>query len=59
MRSPSSSAALVEEPLIPPKNPLEILEVRLFPEAELPATLAMGMEDMLRDARREGAVAFE
>lgn len=43
--------AEVGEPVRPPSNPLEIREVRLFREDELPADLAMGMNDMLRDAR--------
>lgn len=43
--------AEVGEPVRPPSNPLEIREVRLFREDELPADLAMGMSDMLRDAR--------
>lgn len=37
--------------LAPPKNPLEISEVRLFPESELPASLSLSMTDMLADAR--------
>lgn len=40
--------ARVSEPRRPPRNPLEISEVRLFERAELPATLSMGMTDMLR-----------
>jgi 8-oxo-dGTP diphosphatase len=43
--------ARVGEPVRPPMNPLEIREVRLFTDAELPADLAMGMNDMLRDAQ--------
>lgn len=43
--------ARVDEPSHPPSNPLEIREVRLFHESELPADLAMGMNDMMRDAR--------
>lgn len=43
--------ARVAEPARPPSNPLEIREVKLFREAELPAELAMGMTDMMRDAR--------
>ncbi len=43
--------ARVSEPVRPPSNPLEIREVRLFREAELPPDLAMGMNDMMRDAR--------
>jgi hypothetical protein len=30
-----------------PENPLEIIEARLFAASELPASLAMGMRDML------------
>ena len=33
------------------RNPLEIAEVRLFADDELPATLSMGMSDMLEDVR--------
>jgi 8-oxo-dGTP diphosphatase len=43
--------AEVGEPQRAPSNPLEILDVRLFREDELPRELAMGMSDMLRDAR--------
>ncbi len=43
--------ARVGEPVRAPSNPLEIREVRLFSEADLPAELAMGMTDMMRDAR--------
>jgi 8-oxo-dGTP diphosphatase len=49
----------VEPPSQPPKNPLEITEVGLFAEGDLPAHLAMGQEDMLRDARTNGPVIFE
>jgi 8-oxo-dGTP diphosphatase len=41
----------VGEPVRAPDNPLEIAEVRLFSEEELPAALAHGMDDMLADAR--------
>lgn len=41
--------ALVDEPRRMPKNPLEIAEVRLFAADDLPATLSMGMTDMLGD----------
>lgn len=44
--------ARVGEPVRPPSNPLEIREVKLFREEELPAELSMGMTDMLRDARQ-------
>jgi 8-oxo-dGTP diphosphatase len=46
----------VGEPVKPPKNGLEILEVRLFAEGELPERLAFGMEDMLAAARRGSSV---
>jgi 8-oxo-dGTP diphosphatase len=39
-------------PSRPPQNPLEILEVGLFHDEELPGELAMGMGDMLEAARR-------
>jgi 8-oxo-dGTP diphosphatase len=43
--------AEVSGPDEPPKNPLEVLEVRAFTEGELPSELAFGMNDMLDDAR--------
>jgi len=43
--------ARVSEPVHAPSNPLEIREVRLFRDEELPPDLAMGMSDMMRDAR--------
>ena len=43
--------ARIAEPSKAPVNPLEIREVRLFREEELPVELAMGMTDMMRDAR--------
>jgi 8-oxo-dGTP diphosphatase len=43
--------ARVGEPAHPPANPLEIRDVRLFREEDLPPDLAMGMNDMLRDAQ--------
>jgi 8-oxo-dGTP diphosphatase len=46
----------VEPPSKPPKNPLEIREVRLFAPNELPEKLSFGMEDMLRAAERPGTV---
>lgn len=51
----------VEPPTRPPLNPLEIREVRLFREDELPSELAMQMSDMLADARRNepANVTFE
>jgi 8-oxo-dGTP diphosphatase len=50
--------ATVSEPSAPPKNPVEIREVRLFADEELPADIGMGMRDMLDDARA-GNVAWE
>jgi 8-oxo-dGTP diphosphatase len=41
--------ARVSELRLPPKNPLEIAEVRMFEPTDLPVTLSMGMTDMLRD----------
>ena len=49
---------LVTEPKTPPMNPLEVTEVRLFPEGELPEVLSFGMKRMLDDARR-GAVVWD
>jgi 8-oxo-dGTP diphosphatase len=43
--------ATVAPPSQPPDNPLEILEVRTFSEAELPSELSHGMTDMLSNAR--------
>jgi 8-oxo-dGTP diphosphatase len=40
----------VSPPTRPPSNPVEITDVRLFDERDLPE-LAFGMSDMLRDAR--------
>lgn len=51
--------ANVAAPSRAPTNPLEIRDVRLFQEDELPRPLAMGMDDMLDAARRGGAVVFE
>jgi 8-oxo-dGTP diphosphatase len=52
-------AARIGAPTRPPQNPLEIREVRLFRDEELPAELAMGMGDLLAAARREGATELE
>ena len=48
----------VQPPTKPPKNPVEILEVGFFTDAELPE-LAMGMSDMMRAAQRQGAPEIE
>jgi len=42
--------ALIEPPTLPPHNPVEILEVRLFARHELPSELSHGMSPMLADA---------
>jgi 8-oxo-dGTP diphosphatase len=43
--------ARVSEPLGRPQNPVEILEVRSFADAELPGDFSYSMKDMLDDAR--------
>jgi 8-oxo-dGTP diphosphatase len=43
--------ATVAPPSHPPDNPLEILEVRTFADAELPTALSHGMSEMLQNAR--------
>jgi 8-oxo-dGTP diphosphatase len=43
--------ARVHEPHLPPRNPLEIAEVRLFSSSELPSELSLSMTDLLADAR--------
>jgi 8-oxo-dGTP diphosphatase len=52
-------ACAIAPPVKPPSNRLEILEARLFAEAELPAELAMGMKDYLDHARDAGATVLE
>jgi 8-oxo-dGTP diphosphatase len=46
--------AQVAEPTQAPANPVEIRDVRLFADGALPATIGMGMGDMIRHARDEG-----
>ena len=48
----------VERPTAPPKNPVEILEVGFFSDEEMPE-LAMGMNDMIRAAQRQGPPEIE
>jgi 8-oxo-dGTP diphosphatase len=48
----------VEPPTAQPKNPVEILEVGLFADRDLPE-LAMGMNDMLDAARAGGEPIIE
>lgn len=50
--------ARVREPSRPPSNPLEISEVGLFAEGDLPDRLAHGMDEMLA-AARSGRVVWE
>jgi 8-oxo-dGTP diphosphatase len=52
-------AVEVGEPTRPPVNPLEIREVRLFRDDELPDDLALGMGDLLGAARRGGEPELE
>ena len=49
----------IDEPVKAPSNPLEILDCRLFTEADLPADLALGMADILRAAREGAGTVFE
>jgi 8-oxo-dGTP diphosphatase len=49
----------IDPPVREPQNPLEITEARLFSPADLPASLAMGMQDMLGAALRGGPVVLE
>jgi 8-oxo-dGTP diphosphatase len=49
----------IDPPVRAPQNPLEISDVRLFLPSEIPAKLAMGMEDMLGAALRGGPVILE
>lgn len=49
----------VAPPVKPPKNALEIREVGLFTEADLPRPLAMGMDDMLAAALRGATGEWE
>lgn len=49
-------AATVSEPGTLGVNPVEITEVKLFPEGELPANITQGMEDMIENARSKSVV---
>lgn len=46
----------VDPPQKPPKNPLEILEVKAFEPSELPEKLSFGMEDIVAAARGDRTV---
>jgi len=50
---------LVEPPVKPPKNPLEIREARLFTDDELPTSLAFDMQDIVAVAREPGRTVLE
>jgi 8-oxo-dGTP diphosphatase len=50
--------ARVFEPVQPPMNPLEIRDVKLFSDNELPPNIGMGMADMIQNAR-DGRVYWE
>jgi 8-oxo-dGTP diphosphatase len=51
--------ARIEPPSKAPKNPLEITEVALFREDEIPAGLSMQMDDIFAAARRGGPTELE
>ena len=51
--------AEVAEDFTGARNALEIREVRLFTPEELPASLSMGHEDLLRDALKGGDAVLE
>jgi 8-oxo-dGTP diphosphatase len=46
-------------PIRPPQNPLEVHEVRLFADDEMPADLAFGGSDFIDAARRGGDPVLE
>ncbi|MBS2016954.1 MAG: NUDIX hydrolase [Deltaproteobacteria bacterium] len=50
---------VVEPPVKPPKNPLEIREARLFSDAELPTSLAFEQEDILSASKEAGRTVLE
>jgi 8-oxo-dGTP diphosphatase len=49
----------VGDPVKPPVNPVEITEVKLFRGDELPAEMAMGLQDMMRIAVGGGEPVIE
>jgi 8-oxo-dGTP diphosphatase len=49
----------VAPPVKPPSNPVEIREVRLFHEAEVPHPLAMDMDDMFEAAKGSSPAMLE
>ncbi|MBX3192749.1 MAG: NUDIX hydrolase [Labilithrix sp.] len=50
---------VVEPPVKPPKNPLEIREARLFEDVDLPPSLAFDMQDIVAVARAPGRTVLE
>jgi 8-oxo-dGTP diphosphatase len=46
----------VDPPAKPPKNPLEIREIKAFAPSELPEKLSFGMEDVLSAAQSDRTV---
>src|ERR1700735_671064 len=52
-------ACEVDAPVKAPVNPVEITEVKLFATGDLPAELAMGMQDMLAVAVAAGEPVLE
>jgi 8-oxo-dGTP diphosphatase len=52
-------AARIDAPTRPPTNPLEIREVGLFRDDEVPTGLAMQMDDIFAAARRGGETELE
>ncbi|MCK6590962.1 MAG: NUDIX hydrolase [Polyangiaceae bacterium] len=52
-------SARIDPPSKQPKNPLEILEARLFHEHEIPSGLSMQMDDIFAAARRGGRTELE
>jgi 8-oxo-dGTP diphosphatase len=52
-------SARIEPPTRSPKNPLEIREVGLFRDDEIPNGLAMQMDDIFAAARRGGETELE
>lgn len=50
---------VIEAPSKPPSNPLEIREVGLFAEEDLPDELAFGMHDLVSVVRRGASAVLE
>jgi 8-oxo-dGTP diphosphatase len=50
---------VVEPPVKPPKNPLEIREARLFTDADLPPRLAFDHQDIISASRESGRTVLE